>query len=464
MRFKSFTSKHKGDIIFVVKVNKLLKICLAALTLAAVLSAGSAYGAENSASATSYPASFERTLTFEGGPTDYSVAEGQIVFAYNTGVYCLTLGADGDKTLQTYTHGCTVSNIETAEGRLYVKGNDGLTYVYPDKTQVDFSGFQSLTKQVFTMESGCMYTLDGGELDFRENDEADKIVVGTGFSKAKIYSGELYAVKDGLLYKMNAGSAEAVDLSYTDYSAADKICAEEALKILKSDGYTVATGVIADGAYYTQIDPDKLEGTYFTQIKTNKAAGEMPCLILAKCSGAAVVALQGGLYVTAAESITDSEYCAPDNDWSGKSAYVTQDAEVYSSVYMCPSTMCDTLTAADKLALTVTEKVQLDYVDGTFYRISYKKDGTQKTGFIAAGYLCEYSFAADDYKPSDGEFENYSDKSNAVTVVLAVAIVGLVLIAVLYLFAVATKNDNAYKKRGKKKKPSFEELDDDDEE
>lgn len=448
------------------RVNKLFKICLAAAVCSAALSAGTAFGAE---SKTVYPASFERELTFvdkdgeAGAPYDYSVGDGQLVFAYETGVYSLTLGDDGDKTLQTYTHVCTVSNVEVSGKNIYVKGSDGAVYLYPDKTTSDYDDFQSLSKKVITMESGCIYMLDGDELDFRADSEADKVVVGTGFSLAKVYDDVLYAVKDNLLYKISAGVAEEVDLSYTDYSAADKIYSAEALEILKSDGYTVTIGKIADGTYYTQVDPDKLGGTYFTQIKTSKAAGEISCLILAKCDGAAVVALQGGLYVTAAESVTDSVYTAPDNDWSGKTAYVTQDTEVYSSLYMCSSTICDTLTAADKTALTVTEKIQLDYVDGTFYRITYKSGDTEKSGFIAAGYLCEYSFAADDNEPTDSGFENYSDKSNAVTVCLAVAIVGLVLVAVLYLFAVATKNDKAYKKKRAKKR-SFKDLDEEEDE
>ena len=124
--------------------------------------------------------------------------------------------------------------------------------------------------------------------------------------------------------------------------------------------------------------------------------------------------------------------------------------------------------------MEVTEKFTCDFLKTVFYRVTFTKEvqgengenGIQVvTGFVAANFLTEYDFAAEDNQPTEGGDKEFKYETNVPSVILAIIIVGLVIIAVLYISLVGTKKDRASKKKKKKKeKKRVEEPDDYDDE
>ncbi len=433
------------------KFKRTLTITLALTCGAVILSAQGAFAAEETPP-TVYPQSFVRTLDLEGGINDYAIYGDNVSVASKTGVYTISTDENGDRKLTSYAHESTVYNVDYDEnGQLYFKTSAN-AFTYPQLAPADDFTFRRLNKTLFVMSDSVHYTLNpqDGTLSFWRNDEAP-VDVGEGFAKVKAYGDGIYAVKDNLLYRITEAVANAVDLSYTDFSGADRISVLEAAAGLKNAEYSVHTAKIKDNAYYTRVDPEKIGapyGDYFTQILTYKADGEQSCLVLFRGTEASVVTMRGAMYVTANSSLVDEEYTPPVNDWGGRRAYVTQDVNLYSSPFMCEATKIAHVKSDPTFPMNVTEKFELDYVNHTFYRVNFTNEqGETVTGFIAGGFLGEYYYPADDLKPVEGGDENFVYDTNIVSAVLAVSIVALVIIAILYLSFSASKKDRKKKKK-----------------
>ncbi|MDE6075823.1 MAG: hypothetical protein K2G26_05240, partial [Clostridia bacterium] len=94
-----------------------------------------------------------------------------------------------------------------------------------------------------------------------------------------------------------------------------------------------------------------------------------------------------------------------------------------------------------------------------FCKIRFEEDGETVTGYVATNFLTPYQFSAEDFKPTQGGDKEFDYGTNVTSVVLAVLIVGLVLIAILYI-TIAGRKRGANGKGSKKKRRSQPDPDD----
>lgn len=439
-------------------------MALAALCAATVISTGGVFAAEGST--TVYPEDFERELTFTTPIRDYAVNGDTVAFAYNTSICILSYDESGERKRNEFIHASEISNLDyDAEGNLYFRNTSGSVYLYSaELTPVEAYEFQSLTSSKVELNDREFYTLNNKGVLTYWNGNVD-VTVEEGFSMMKKYGEAIYAVKDNKPFKITESTATELDLSYTDFKDADNISTGNAFAALKSESYQVKTAIINKGVYRTQIDPE-ITGEKFKQIATKKTDGDIPCLVLCESGNASIVATNEGCFITATASLTDYDYTAPVNDWkindAGiRAAYTVETVGVYSSPFVSDSTRIATLPSGSEHYVTVVEKFALDFMDKVFYRVTYDENGKTVNGFVAADYLTEYNFAAEDNKPIEGGDEEFKYDTNVTSVILAVIIVGLVIIAVLYLTMVGSKKDGKPAKKKKKTEKKSEDKQDD---
>ena len=454
-----------------VKVSKVLTIALAGLTLATIIPTGSAYAAESDKT-TVYPSEFEHTLSFASSTLrDYAIYGDTFAFAYDTKITVLSNNSVGERERNDYTHEAEILYIDYSDdGKLYFKNvSSDSTYLYGAEGGVEQQHeFQDITSSKLDLDKTTFYTLNNdGVLTFWNGGQDTE--VGTGFSLMKQYGGSVYAVKDNVPHKIEASSATALSLQYTDYSAAKTIYTGDVAEKLKSSNYVVKTAILEKDCYYTQIDPDAI-GETFTPIMTKKTDVKKSCLVLCESGDASIIATKNGMFITSTANLSPYSNSAPPNDWQinangERLAYAVEDVGVYSAPFMCDSTRIATLKSGAEHYVAVTEKFALDdFMDTVFYRVSYVEDGKVITGFVASKFLTPYSFAAEDKEPVQGGDENPEYGTNVVSVVLAIVIVALVIIAVLYVFLINSKKDRDGGKKKKKEKRQPEENDYEEEE
>lgn len=436
---------------------------LAAAIAAATIPASSAFAAtDGSASATpEYPSSFIRTLDLStDGLTDYAVNGDTYAFAVKTTIYLLYTDASGDRKLDFKDIGIQITALDYAESKLYYKSASG-TYVYPDSATPTGHTFPAETFRVDI--DNDLYLLNSSTTElklFRENGNEE--LIGEGYSSLKTFGNAAYAVKNGCPCAIEGLTATPFNLDYTDFSAADGIPTETIKDELKTGFYAVKTATLKDGSYYTQIDADDIGGN-FKQIRTFKADGAISCLVLfAGKEGTdevSVIVAGGNCYVTATSSLQPIAYTPPANDWAQGSdgqrkAYIRERAGVYSAPFMCNGTLITKVTAEQAVPVTVQEKFALDFIDASavFYRVSFTDtDGKRVNGFVSAGFLDEYDYSADENEPKPSGTDGFSYETNVTTVILVLVVVGLVIIAIVYLTIVGTKPDASANKKRKKR-------------
>lgn len=436
-----FTTYPLSAIIKAVKSLKLLLSTLAAATAATILTFGGGIFA-SATDETVYPDDFTRTLTLDDGITDYAIDGDALAIASRTNIYILTTDQVGDRVLSTVIHESEIDRIDYSEGELYIRNADGNIYKYPDLTaQTEHEFADNQTWKVDMGDYTYLLNTATGELTCW-NSGTPEIIGESGFSLMKVFGESVYAVQGGIPYRLDGSVAVALDLVYVDYSSAEKISVGDAPTALKADGYTVSAAVLKSGEYYTKIELGVLSD-YFTQIQTYKANGEKPCLVLAESGNASIIIMNDGCYITKTDSLSEIAYSSPVNDWTAgpdgkRLANVRESVGVYASPYMCDATRISSLERGD--VVEVTEKFALDFMDKVFYRVTFTdSDGSVKSGFVAANFLDEHDYSADKLPPTETTDEQFSYETDVTTVILALVIVGLVIIAIAYLTVVGTK-------------------------
>lgn len=429
------------------KARNFAKFAVAAACAVAIIPSTAVYAADG---VTVYPDTFVLNLNEQiGGLTDYAVDGNKIALASNTTVYLLS-GENGERKME-YKQTDSIEKIDYAEGKLYIKLWTGNTYEYSDLTTPVEHEFPAVEYSKAT--GNVRYNLNNsGELTYLNTSTGDDAQMGGGFSNLKMYGETVYAVKENRPYALNGRVAEAIDLSYFDFTRADNIYSGTARTSLKAANYAVKTAMIKGGVYYTQIDLSAT-GELFKQIRTQKTDGDKPCLVLCESGNASIVVTNDGCYILKTENaLTEIPYNTPYNDWpqnaAGKKwAYAVEDANVYSSPYMSEATKIGRIKSGAENPVTVTEKFTLDFMSTVFYRISYTdEDGNAASGFVAGNFLTQFDYAGEDLNPTEGGDREFSYKNNVLTVVLIVVIVALVIAAVMYLsLAEARKNRNKKK-------------------
>ncbi len=439
------------------KANKLFTIALAAACGAAIMSVGGAFAAEGNE--TYYPQDFERTLTFETPLRDYAISGDTYAFAYGTSMRILTTDESGERQLVPYVHTSELAALDYDEkGSLYFKDIMDGVYLYSSpKPAVAEEGheFQKLSRSRIDLTEEVFYTLNNdGVLTYWN--EGNDTQVGEGYSLMKEYGGAIYAVKDNVPHKITESTAEALNLSYTDFNGAKNIYSGETKAKIERVTDVVETAQIKKDAYYTQLNVEEI-GEKFTPIRTQKTTGNTPCLILCESGNASVVSIGGDCFVTATENLTERAYCQSNTD--GKTYYAIEDVGAYTTPFMSASTRITTLPSGAAHQVTVLEKFVHTVLSTEFCKIRFEEDGETVTGYVATNFLTPYQFSAEDFKPTQGGDKTFDYGTNVTSVVLAVLIVGLVLIAILYI-TIAGRKRGANGKGSKKKRRSQPDPDD----
>ncbi|MDE7380438.1 MAG: hypothetical protein K2N14_05225 [Clostridia bacterium] len=477
------------------KAFKVFTTALAALCACAIIPTGSVFAAED-VNKTVYPDNFECNLeeiltaknddgSFKTAIKDYAVYNNSVALAYNTTVCILSPDKSGEIKHTDFMHEAPIAMLDCdGEGNLYFTdtgnaGEKGKTYLYdtetkkatqPEKLTHDF---QELDNYKIDISRNVYYKLNKSDGTLTYCNDGEDRFIGEGYSLLKKYGDNVYAVKDNLPYKIDGESATAISLSYTDYSGAGNIYTGTAAASLSSQNYTVKTAIVRSDAYCTQIDISHIDEK-FKQLSTTKTNGEKPCLVLCETGNASIIATNNGCFITATDNLTAYPYITPANDWKVdangvRTAFAVDGAGVYSTPYMSDSTRIATLPSGSDKPVTVTEKFTLDFLNTTFYRVSFEEEvvdtktgETTKrpvSGFVAADFLTPNDFAAEDKKPVDSDDGGFKYDTNVTSVILAIIIVGLVLIAILYVTLVGSKKDGKVKPKKKKKQPIEEKQD-----
>ncbi len=450
---KSFTITDKGDIIFAMKTNRVLKTAVAALCAVALMPVSQVFAAADTGNATYYPDDFGRTLTFEGGLTDYAVHGDTFAFATGSTIHFLSDNGD-DTTHDENTFGSVLNRIDYSGEDLFVEYLSGTTCKYPDKSTPVEHAFQN-GRTVQVTES-VLYTItEDSNLSYIVLGESNTLI-GSGYKNVKTYDGKVYAVKDDLLYVFDSATPEPIDLTYTSFAEdAKNIKTGDAAANLKKSDYVVKTAYIGSGKYYSRINPDKL-GENFTfepseKLSTKKSTDKLPCLVLCETGNASIVAVNGECYLTATTSLEEGkEYPDLPNEWGDSLAYSVETTGIYSRPYMCESTKRGTLPAGSENGVTVVGNFT-DFFDNVYYKVTYGEGENAVTGFVFSRFLTKYTFPSEgvtENEKGDGK-ENFKYDTNVVSVVLTVVIIALVLIAVFYLYF-------SYRKKSKKRKQEQE--------
>lgn len=446
-----------------VKSKKILLTTVAALLAAAAIPTQAAFAAVGTGALPQYPSSFVQKLDMsEDGLTDYAINGETYAFAVKTSIYVLYTDDNGDRALESKDIGTQVTAVDYAQGRLYYKITSGSAYAYPDASTPVEHEFAEAPIRIEIGDNMYILNVDTTELKHLDN-KNNETSFGEGYSSLKVYGGIAYAVKGDCPYELDGTEEKALDLNYTDFSAADNISTGTIAADLKTGYYTVETATLGDGSYYTQIDENDI-GQTFKQIKTFKADGALSCLVLASGGNLSVIVAGGNCYITATDNLKPIAYTPPANDWTEgpdgqRKAYIRESTGVYSVPFMCASTLVTRVTAEQAIAVTVQEKFALEFIDAqaTFYRVSFTADdGTAVNGFVSAGFLDEYDYSADDKKPTLSGTDDFSYETNVTTVILVLVIVGLVIIAIVYLTIIGTKPDKSAKPKRKKQEDEEE--------
>lgn len=446
---------------------------LAVLVAAAAISAGTAFAAPDPVPETVYPDSFETTLTFDGGLTDYAIYGDTYAFAYNGQLAVLT-GNGNNERLPDVRPVSSINRLDySKDGALYVCFADGYC-TYPDliekkplseiTVQKEDQWFVTVGNVNYALNNANGSLLYQSNTGFKEVTPAEEVEGAISFSNLKVYGGKAYAVMNNKLYVMNADKAEPVRPTYYGYIDKTKaIPTGTAAKALKSD-YQISTGWLEKNKYYTEISLDSELGATFIVPNpatcTKLSEDRLYCLILAESGNADIIAMDGKYYLTANTSVTPEDEPPALTATGTDGAYAIEKTGVYSRPCLSAATKICDLESGSENAVKVLGQFT-DLTGKEYYKITYQKDGENVTGFTAKGLMTNYAFPAEDTeKHPDGGDSEFKYETNVVTVVLAVAIVALVIVAVLY---VATASSKKNKSKAKKKKPAkdIDEEDDD---
>lgn len=428
-----------------VKLLKRTTNALAAtLAAAAILALGApctAYAAEGEMY---YPEDFTNTVEVSAEISDYAIEGDSVALAYGNTLCVLAKDETGDRKLADNLYNDEIARLDYADGELYVRELSGGVYRYPDFTTIVEHDFPE-ERLAQAVVGDCTYMLnpDEGSLYCWNAATNNMTTMGDGgFSNMKIYDGKAYIILNNALCILEGTSALPVSLEYTDYPEDGDIPAGNVATLLKNADYEVKTAEIAAGAYCTQVDPD-VTGEYFDLIRTFRTEAITSCLVLAEEGNAAMVATAEGYFVTAIKDLEQSTYTPPANDWPTNDdgtclANVRESTGIYSSPCMTEATLLGRVERG--AVVTVTEKCALGFMDKVFYHVTYKSDdGQSLSGFMAVNFMDEHDYSADMMPENTTGDEEFGYENDIVTVVLALVIVGLVILAIAYLMIVGTR-------------------------
>ncbi|MGN0804185.1 MAG: hypothetical protein ACI4MS_02260 [Candidatus Coproplasma sp.] len=465
------------------KIKRLLTTSLWALICAVILTLlplSNAFAVENeNVQTTEYPLSFERSLTFDNGITDYAVFGDTYAFAYNGQLAVLSKSAGGEVLCDIHNKSYINYLNFLDDGKLYVIFADDTYCVYPDFDTKYPNGSEKVqTPANMLILDDEYYFLDKNSkaLSYIYDGEMQTVNIEgqsvTEFSLLKKYNGKAYAVSDNNLYSLDKAEAQKITPTYFDYEATAYIYRGDSAQKLKAGNYTIKTCWIERDSYYTEIDLDLSVGDYFALPDSSKpeeytfsAKDRLCCIVLAESGNSSIVTMDGKCYITLTSSLTPDSSDPPLPNKYSTPMYALEKIGVYSSPYISNATKIAELSNGSYYPVTVLGQYT-DLTGTVFSKITYKAYvvtdfGTQiqtVTGFVADGLLSPYSFSNEELEKNEVGGDTFNYDTNVTTVVLVIVIVLLVIIAIMYISLASNKNS---KKKNKRTSRRYRDDDDD---
>lgn len=412
---------------------------LTAVSLAGGITANAAIGG------TIYPEDeeFIKTLTLPS-LTDYAVEGDLYVFTDGTDVKVYN---DGEYS--EYRFDSAVTDIDIKVGVIYCGCADEKAYTVPAQTECDYTFAQKRSRIEY---NDFYYNSFGGKIYISNllKPEDPNVSYEGEFTNLKQYGETVYAIKENSLYSFTGSQADEVVLKYADYTATHQIVIGQARTALQT--YSGAKFVkIAEGAFMTSIDLEKLDGTYFSPIKTVRADENTTALLLCESGTAAIVAIGDTGYILLKSKVSDI-----DVEISTENTFNAQmiGGKIYASPYIASGTELSLnatgimVKVLRKLEDSATENKKI--LETVFYEIEYNSEGKSVNGYVAEGFLSKVMIE-DNKTPTEIVDPNYSDSNDTKTILIIFAVVLLILAAIAYLSHLSSKG-----KKKKKKKDSEE--------
>lgn len=384
---------------------------------------------------TIYPESFISNVNFKN-LSDYAVGGDGYLFIDEGYLYRYIRGTTASSSSYTATNieakSCHYSDgayyyVDSTDTVRTFSDNQPTDYVIPTFETIDFGGY------IYSRTGGIYYAWD-------------KATTSTELKNVfslKRYANFLYAIFDGGIVTING--VDVVEnalgtLQYLDYGLSETMPVGNLEELLKSTSVSFAT--ISVGAYMTELDLNSLSGEYLAVGQTLVSDGGTG-LVLAKTGNASVILLDGTTYITLTALTTPSTLSYETTPTFSYAKVNLLGGAVYSTAYASKATQIEVL--AEDTGVNVLGHVSSSVFGGTFYRISYQKDGETKTGYIPTAFVIESEYAENN--DSTVADPNYQIDSLVQRVILIVAIILLILIAVIYLIHISTRGKKKDKKR-----------------
>ncbi len=417
--------------------------------------------ADDATAETEYPETFRFDLELEG-ITDYAIDGDSYIFASSEGV---TTVRGEDRT----DYGFKATRVEIKEGVFYCSDGNATFYSENGAMWISREEYGFKDSEPYYIRGAYFYNSYDGGISITEigtgNYDQDTLA---GFSMMKECGDSLYAVCDDCLYEIDGYDATEVEISYTDYSAADGVSTgtaslsswSEALE--NPDNLSFEVGTLAEGAFISEIDLASISEETFDVLDTfevtedsSPASGDQ-VLILCRSGNAYVVACGLSVYILRCEGVENVETAlVSTSEGSGTVSEPTLCS--YLIPVICDAVAKDDLDSVDGSKVQIcgflsAEDYPFLYCD--FYLVSYETEGGTSYGFVPERYVTIGSFGE---TLTEFDDEDFSDDNYILTVVLILIVIALVLVAAGYIVFIATRS----KKKGKAGEDETDEIEED---
>ena len=386
---------------------------------------------------TEYPKdeAFTRTLSLSS-LTDYAIEDNLYAFADGK-----TVKVFNDGNFNEYSFDKDVTSVDIKDGVIYY-GWDDKAYTLPEHAECE----HPFANKVTHIDCGDYFynVLDGNlYVYYLSEPKSPPTEYEGGFSNLKSYGETVYAMGGNELYAFNGSESQKIVLEYSVKPADVRITTGNAANELKK--YTEVKFVkVAEGAFMTEIDLDKLDGEYLVPLNIVRANENTTALLLCESGNAAIVSVRDRAFAVLKDKISPVKV-----DYTAHNPYTTAQL-VGMNVYASPFVVSGTVADSNAIGITVTvlNKIEHELLESVFYEVEYSNGEETVKGYVAEGFL-NGEIREDNKTPNYETDRNYSESSDTKTILIILAVILLVLAAIAYISYVSAK--------GKKKKNKEEE-------
>ncbi len=391
----------------------------------------------------SIPDSFTVSLNTSNA-TDYAVYGNSFAFAEGNALYVYTYAENNgvsylNGTLSVFSHTSKISAIEYLDGKLYFQDSATGVFLYENAsaTQTDFT-FTKYDSRY--MLGDYTYILDGDKLyilDLTQPTQAASLQSGEYRNIKNIEDG-VYILNENGLCAVSDGSVQPLVLKYEDYGSINNIATADAADKLRTvDAINLVT--VKGGAYLIETDIDSAQTALFNTKSVSLANDGMSAHLLFSSGNAAMISVNGKTYLTLSSNLTITEYTPTEIILTGARAIT--EVGIYSTPFVSEATKIDTLEENGEVRIDGLVSGNAFVAD--FYKVTV--DGV--TGYTLCSLLTPFTFEDGTQVTPNNPSPDYAN--NVQTAILVLVIVGLAIIAIVYVVFVGTKAIENNAKRSK---------------